>query len=83
MLIIHVCCSFEAFRKLFYPSKISEFKLNPMFSDFFLSVGLGLGGTETPEQRQRKSISCERTFTATNDSSLLFEKLGKHLNLFV
>nr|CAB3493989.1 unnamed protein product [Digitaria exilis] len=44
--------------------------------DFFLSVGLGLGGTETPEQRQRKSISCERTFTATNDSSLLFEKLA-------
>jgi len=47
-----------------------------MSSDFFLSVGLGLGGTETPEQRQRKSISCERTFTATNDSSLLFEKLA-------
>lgn len=47
-----------------------------MFSDFFLSVGLGLGGTETPEQRQRKSISCERTFTATNDSSLLFKKLA-------
>ncbi|KAF8722120.1 hypothetical protein HU200_022760 [Digitaria exilis] len=45
-------------------------------ADFFLSVGLGLGGTETPEQRQRKSISCERTFTATNDSSLLFEKLA-------
>ncbi|PUZ37983.1 hypothetical protein GQ55_9G160400 [Panicum hallii var. hallii] len=34
------------------------------------------GGTETPEQRQRKSISCERTFTATKDSSLLFEKLA-------
>ncbi|CAN6317595.1 unnamed protein product [Urochloa humidicola] len=45
-------------------------------ADFFLSVGLGLGGTETPEQRQRKSISCERTFTATNDSSFLFEKLA-------
>lgn len=45
-------------------------------ADFFLSVGLGLGGTETPEQRQRKSISCERTFAATNDSSLFFEKLG-------
>ncbi|OEL23261.1 DNA polymerase kappa [Dichanthelium oligosanthes] len=45
-------------------------------ADFFLSVGLGLGGTETPEQRQRKSISCERTFAATNDSSLLFEKLA-------
>ncbi|CAD6205836.1 unnamed protein product [Miscanthus lutarioriparius] len=44
-------------------------------ADFFLSVGLGLGGTETPEQRKRKSISCEQTFTATNDSSLLFEKL--------
>jgi len=54
-----------------------------MSSDFFLSVGLGLGGTETPEQRQRKSINCERTFTATNDSSLLFEKLGKTCNLFL
>ncbi|KAK3146741.1 hypothetical protein QOZ80_3BG0271130 [Eleusine coracana subsp. coracana] len=45
-------------------------------ADFFLSVGLGLGGTETPELRQRKSISCERTFSATNDSSLLLEKLA-------
>ncbi|KAL6893500.1 hypothetical protein ACP4OV_007598 [Aristida adscensionis] len=45
-------------------------------ADFFLSVGLGLGGTETPVQRQRKSISCERTFAATNDSSRLFEKLA-------
>ncbi|KAM0884018.1 hypothetical protein ACQ4PT_031255 [Festuca glaucescens] len=44
-------------------------------TDFFLSVGLGLGGTETPEHRLRKSMSCERTFSATNDSSLLFEKL--------
>lgn len=45
-------------------------------TDFFLSVGLGLGGTETPEHRLRKSMSCERTFTATNDCSLLFEKLA-------
>ncbi|KAK1645821.1 hypothetical protein QYE76_063626 [Lolium multiflorum] len=44
-------------------------------TDFFLSVGLGLGGTETPEHRLRKSMSCERTFSATDDSSLLFEKL--------
>uniref|UniRef100_A0A453HF41 DNA polymerase kappa n=1 Tax=Aegilops tauschii subsp. strangulata TaxID=200361 RepID=A0A453HF41_AEGTS len=44
-------------------------------TDFFLSVGLGLGGTETPEHRLRKSMSCERTFSATNDSHLLFEKL--------
>uniref|UniRef100_A0A0E0KGA9 DNA polymerase kappa n=1 Tax=Oryza punctata TaxID=4537 RepID=A0A0E0KGA9_ORYPU len=39
------------------------------------AVGLGLGGTETPEQRLRKSISCERTFRATDDCSMLFEKL--------
>ncbi|KAF7043819.1 hypothetical protein CFC21_053129 [Triticum aestivum] len=44
-------------------------------TDFFLSVGLGLGGTETPEHRLRKSMSCERTFSGTNDSRLLFEKL--------
>uniref|UniRef100_A0A0D9VWE1 Calcium-transporting ATPase n=1 Tax=Leersia perrieri TaxID=77586 RepID=A0A0D9VWE1_9ORYZ len=44
-------------------------------ADFFISVGLGLGGTETPEQRLRKSISCERTFRSTDDCSLLFEKL--------
>uniref|UniRef100_A0ACD5X245 Uncharacterized protein n=1 Tax=Avena sativa TaxID=4498 RepID=A0ACD5X245_AVESA len=44
-------------------------------TDFFLSVGLGLGGTETPEHRLRKSMSCERTFSATDNSSLLFEKL--------
>ncbi|KQK14191.1 hypothetical protein BRADI_1g14660v3 [Brachypodium distachyon] len=44
-------------------------------TDFFLSVGLGLGGTETPEHRLRKSMSCERTFSATNDYSLQFEKL--------
>ncbi|VAI02591.1 unnamed protein product [Triticum turgidum subsp. durum] len=44
-------------------------------TDFFLSVGLGLGGTETPEHRLRKSMSCERTFSATNDSRLFFEKL--------
>uniref|UniRef100_J3LQT9 DNA polymerase kappa n=1 Tax=Oryza brachyantha TaxID=4533 RepID=J3LQT9_ORYBR len=44
-------------------------------ADFFISVGLGLGGTETPEQRLRKSISCERTFRETDDRSLLFEKL--------
>ncbi|KAL5218832.1 hypothetical protein ABZP36_019516 [Zizania latifolia] len=44
-------------------------------ADFFLSVGLGLGGTDTPEHTQRKSMSCERTFRATDDCSLLFEKL--------
>ncbi|KAJ1690189.1 hypothetical protein LUZ63_014344 [Rhynchospora breviuscula] len=45
-------------------------------SDFFLSVGLGLGGTHTPENRMRKSISTERTFTATSDPTLLFQKLA-------
>lgn len=44
-------------------------------ADFFLSVGLGLGGTDTPQYRMRKSISNERTFSATSDEALLFQKL--------
>lgn len=45
-------------------------------ADFFVSVGLGLGGTDTPEVGMRKSISNERTFPATNDEALLYRKLG-------
>ncbi|CAL9093614.1 unnamed protein product [Musa textilis] len=45
-------------------------------TDFFLSVGLGLGGTDTPQPMMRKSISNERTFSATNDESILFQKLA-------
>ncbi|XP_060168079.1 DNA polymerase kappa-like isoform X1 [Lycium barbarum] len=44
-------------------------------ADFFLSVGLGLGGTDTPQYKTRKSISNERTFSATEDEALLFQKL--------
>ncbi|XP_019251929.1 PREDICTED: DNA polymerase kappa isoform X2 [Nicotiana attenuata] len=44
-------------------------------ADFFLSVGLGLGGTDTPQYKMRKSISNERTFSATADEALLFQKL--------
>ncbi|XP_047317305.1 DNA polymerase kappa [Impatiens glandulifera] len=44
-------------------------------ADFFLSVGLGLGGTDTPQARLRKSISNERTFSATHDETLLYQKL--------
>ncbi|KAK4258847.1 hypothetical protein QN277_005249 [Acacia crassicarpa] len=44
-------------------------------SDFFLSVGLGLGATSTPQARLRKSISNERTFSATEDEAQLFKKL--------
>ncbi|KAJ8530000.1 hypothetical protein K7X08_036835 [Anisodus acutangulus] len=44
-------------------------------ADFFLSVGLGLGGTDTPQYKIRKSISNERTFSATEDEALLFQKL--------
>lgn len=47
------------------------------FVDFFLSVGLGLGGTDTPQVRSRKSISSERTFSATGDERLLYSKLGE------
>ncbi|ONK75914.1 uncharacterized protein A4U43_C03F21890, partial [Asparagus officinalis] len=49
---------------------------SPCSTDFFLSVGLGLGGTETPRCRSRKSISSERTFSATGDESFLFQKLA-------
>ncbi|XP_068656823.1 DNA polymerase kappa isoform X2 [Aristolochia californica] len=44
-------------------------------ADFFLSVGLGLGKTETPELRVRKSISTERTFPATEDEALILQRL--------
>ncbi|EOA36744.1 hypothetical protein CARUB_v10012571mg [Capsella rubella] len=46
-------------------------------ADFFLSVGLGLGGTDTPQVRSRKSISSERTFSATGDERLLYSKLAE------
>ncbi|XP_042416902.1 DNA polymerase kappa-like isoform X2 [Zingiber officinale] len=53
--------------------------LHALFShcstDFFLCVGLGIGGTDAPQQKMRKSISSERTFVATDDESLLFQKL--------
>ncbi|GMY38694.1 DNA polymerase kappa [Fagus crenata] len=45
-------------------------------ADFFLSVGLGLGQTETPQVRSRKSISNERTFSATEDEASLYQKLS-------
>lgn len=48
----------------------------PMLADFFLAVGLGLGSTDTPQVRLRKSISNERTFAATADEGLIFQKLG-------
>ncbi|PON74817.1 DNA repair protein, Rev [Parasponia andersonii] len=44
-------------------------------AEFFLSVGLGLGRTDTPEVRLQKSISNERTFSATGDETLLYRKL--------
>lgn len=51
--------------------------LKTNFVDFFLSVGLGLGRTDTPQVRSRKSISSERTFAATGDERLLYSKLGE------
>ncbi|XP_010905640.2 DNA polymerase kappa isoform X1 [Elaeis guineensis] len=45
-------------------------------TDFFLSVGLGLGRTDTPEHKLRKSISSERTFSSTGDEPLLLQKLA-------
>lgn len=49
-------------------------------ADFFLSVGLGLGGVEPPEEEHRKSISTERTFPATNDEVEIFKKLDDIAN---
>ncbi|CAA7023508.1 unnamed protein product, partial [Microthlaspi erraticum] len=46
-------------------------------ADFFLSVGLGLGKTDTPQARSRKSISSERTFAATGEERLLYSKLAE------
>ncbi|XP_022896870.1 DNA polymerase kappa isoform X2 [Olea europaea var. sylvestris] len=48
---------------------------SPTTADFFLSVGLGLGRTDTPQATLRKSISNERTFSATKDKALLYKKL--------
>lgn len=48
-------------------------------ADFFYSVGLGLGKTDSPEERFRKSISNERTFSATEDEVLLYKRLGTFL----
>lgn len=48
-------------------------------ADFFYSVGLGIGKTDSPQVRCRKSISNERTFSATEDEVLLFKRLGIRL----
>ncbi|CAN6544477.1 unnamed protein product [Malus baccata var. baccata] len=45
-------------------------------ADFFLSVGLAIGGTDTPEARLRKSISNERSFSATGDEAYIYRKLA-------
>ncbi|ESW29201.1 hypothetical protein PHAVU_002G051600 [Phaseolus vulgaris] len=44
-------------------------------AEFFCSVGLGLGQKDSPQVRFRKSISNERTFSATEDEVLLHKKL--------
>lgn len=44
-------------------------------ADFFLSVGLGIGRTDTPQVTQRKSMSTERTFSPTGDEASLYQKL--------
>ncbi|XP_057450333.1 DNA polymerase kappa [Lotus japonicus] len=46
-------------------------------TDFFYSVGLGLGKTDSPQERFRKSISTERTFSATEDEALLYKRLAE------
>ncbi|KAL7227413.1 hypothetical protein ACSBR1_022288 [Camellia fascicularis] len=49
---------------------------SPSSADFFLCVGLGLGSTNTPQVRLRKSMSNERTFSATGDEAFLYHKLA-------
>ncbi|CAA0807471.1 DNA/RNA polymerases superfamily protein [Striga hermonthica] len=44
-------------------------------ADFFLSVGLGIGRTDTPQVTQRKSMSNERTFSPTDDEATINKKL--------
>ncbi|XP_047946395.1 DNA polymerase kappa isoform X2 [Salvia hispanica] len=44
-------------------------------ADFFLSVSLGIGRTDTPQASQRKSMSTERTFSPTGDKASIFQKL--------
>lgn len=44
-------------------------------ADFFLSVSLGIGGTDTPQVTQRKSMSTERTFSPTGDQASIYQKL--------
>ncbi|XP_058773058.1 DNA polymerase kappa isoform X2 [Vicia villosa] len=46
-------------------------------ADFFYSVGLGLGKTDSPQASFRKSISNERTFSTTADEVLLYKKLAE------
>ncbi|GAB2292123.1 hypothetical protein Dimus_026375 [Dionaea muscipula] len=46
-------------------------------ADFFLCVGLGLGKTNAPEVKMRKSMSNERTFSPTGDEGLLHKKLAE------
>lgn len=46
------------------------------FADFFLSVSLGIGRTDTPQATQRKSMSTERTFSPTGDETSIYHKLG-------
>ncbi|KAL7199527.1 hypothetical protein ACSBR2_021745 [Camellia fascicularis] len=49
---------------------------SPSSADFFLCVGLGLGSTNTPQVRLRKSMSNERTFSATGNEAFLYHKLA-------
>uniref|UniRef100_A0A1D1ZAP8 DNA polymerase kappa n=1 Tax=Anthurium amnicola TaxID=1678845 RepID=A0A1D1ZAP8_9ARAE len=50
---------------------------SPCSIDFFISAALGLGSTDTPQFSLRKSMSSERTFSGTEDQSLLYQKLDE------
>lgn len=65
---------FYRFHKPFVDGNITDPYAS--FAEFFLSVSLGLGRTDTPEKTQRKSMSNERTFSPTEDETVLRQKLG-------
>lgn len=45
-------------------------------AEFFLEVGLGVGGEEPVVDEARKSVSCERTFAPLSRLPAILDKLG-------
>ncbi|KAI9357087.1 hypothetical protein BD770DRAFT_389022 [Pilaira anomala] len=61
-----------------YPRRAILYKLlSPISFQFMLKNYLGLGSTSFSEEVERKSISCERTFSAMSEPTELFKKLSE------